>query len=190
MASCCPLSCLCISLPREPRVEGPRLTSIQYTAKSITRMVHSQFAQSHFARIFPVLPVLFSPFPTLPFSHFAKYLSCSFPILPKFIFTHLFISPRSYLALLSNFAQLSHFALFPQGPFPFRPNAIFLIFGPKTREKFSNKLIPQFMDLILSVICGLHKSQVKRTYWLHSVSFINLDQEWGDIFYENLRSQR
>ena len=110
--------------------------------------VYSQFAQSHlahshFAQFFPVSPILFLPFPSSPFSHSAQYLSCPFAVSPNFIFARFSFRPE---AISPNFpiSPNNHFALFPQGPFSFRPNAIFLISGPKTNKNFSNNLIPQF----------------------------------------------
>ena len=110
---------------------------------------------SHFVRIFPISPILFSPFPTWPFSHCAHCLSCPFAVLPNFIFAHFSFCPK---AISPNFPISSndHFALFSQGPIPFRPNAIFLIYGPKNYKKFSNNLIPQFWTLFSRLLWTAH----------------------------------
>ena len=105
-------------------------------------LVYSQFAQScfahsHGAQIFPSSPGLFSPIPASTFSHSVQYLSCPFAVSPNFIFAHFSCRPE---AISPNFPILpnDHFALFPQGPFPFCPNPIFLISGRKTNKKFSS----------------------------------------------------
>ena len=117
--------------------------------------VYSQFAHSHFAQIFPVSPIPISPFPTSPFSQSAQYLPCPFAVSPNFIFARFSFRPE---AISPNFpiSPNDHFALFPQGPFPFRPHSIFLISGPKTNKKFSNNLIPQFWTLCLRLLWSAH----------------------------------
>ena len=112
--------------------------------------VYSQFAQSHFARIFPRFVHSFfalSNFALFPFRPRSVLPFCCFA---QFHFRPFFISPGSHLA------QLSHFALYPQGPFPSCPNGIFLISGPKTNKKFSNNLIPQFWTLFWGFLWTAH----------------------------------
>ena len=124
-------------------------------------MVYSQFAQSrhfahsHFARIFPRFAHFFSPFPASPFSNSGQCLSCPFVVLPNFIFAHFSFRPEAIspkVPILPN----DHFALFQQGPIPFRPNAVFLMSGPKTNKKFCKKLIPQFWTLFLRLLWTAH----------------------------------
>ena len=100
---------------------------------------------------FPVLPILFTPFPTLPFSHFVL----PFYRFTQFHFAHFLFRPEG-ISPKFPISPDDHFALFPQGPFPFRPNAIFLISGPKTNEKSSNNLIPQFWTLFLGLLLTAH----------------------------------
>ena len=120
---------------------------------------HAQFIPSSLNPISPISisPEFFAvlPFQTLPFSNFAQYLSCPVAVLPNFIFGHFSIRPE---AIFPNFpiSPSDHFVLFQQGLFPFCPNAIFQISGPKTNKKFSNKLIPQFWTLFLGLLWPAH----------------------------------
>ena len=120
-----------------------------------SQLAQSQFAHFQYARIFPVLPILFSPFPFSPFSHSAQHLSCLFAVSPNFIFAYFSFRPE---AISPNFpiSPNDHFALFPQGPFPFHPKAIFLISWPKINKKFSNNLIHQLWTLFLGLLWTTH----------------------------------
>ena len=118
----------------------PSVSSKGFSVRDF-KTVCSQFAQSHFAhsnfaRIFPVCPVLFSPFPTSPFSHSAQYLSCPFAVSPNFIFAHFSFRPED---ISPNFpiSPNDHFALFTQDPSHFAQIPFFLISGRKSNKKFS-----------------------------------------------------
>ena len=93
----------------------------------------------------------FFPFPTSPFSHLAQNLSCPFFRFYPNSFSPIFHFAQRPSRPTFQFRPMTISPLFPQGPFLFRPNAIFLISGPKTNKKFYTKLIPQFIDLILRV---------------------------------------
>ena len=97
--------------------------------------------------LFPVRPIPFCPFPFCPnFSRFAHSLLalsnftlfpfCPVSVLPFCCFAQFHFRHFSFRleAILPNFpiSPNDHFALFPLDPFPFHPNAIFLISGPKT----------------------------------------------------------
>ena len=122
---------------------------------NFSRFAYSFFALSNFALF------SFRPMSVLPF--------CRFAVSPNFIFADFSFRPE---ANLPNFpiSPNDHFALFPHGPIP---NAIFLISGPKTYTKFSNKLILQFWTLILRLLWNAH-IMGEEDILIHCVSFINV----------------
>ena len=112
--------------------------------------------------LIPVRPISFRPFPfRLNFSRFAHsffrpFQLRPFPIPPHCRFTHFFFFRPGAISPNFPISPNDHFALFPQGPFPFCPNAIFLISGPKANKKFSINLISHFRTLFLGLLWIAH----------------------------------
>ena len=90
-------------------------------------------------KFFPFRPFFFHPFQLRPFPIPPNI--CPLADSPNFIFAYFSFRPE---AISPNFpiSRNDHFALFPQGPFPFH-----LISGPKTNKEFSNNLMSQFWTL-------------------------------------------